>query len=266
MSFLLDALRKSEKRQRLGDVPNIHSTTELESRASRNPGRKPVLLLLLAAFLVFIWFAWRHYAPPEEAFVDQHSPQLETGINAENTHSTDSSRRLPEIPQLPSTDNASKPDRTAVERYSGPSITESGSRQKPTNDNYEPLVAGGPLVLSESQTPTTTATTVPGAAENMDDSSWMVSGNVQDQEENDGRTFEPGLIGYWQLPESVRQQLPNFRISVIVFAKRPQDRFILLNGQRLIEGDEPQPDLVLEEIRSEGAVFSYRLYQFLVTQ
>ena len=58
MSFLLDALRKSEKQRRLGDVPNIHSATETESRLLRNPGLKPILLTLLAAFLGLAWFGW----------------------------------------------------------------------------------------------------------------------------------------------------------------------------------------------------------------
>ena len=56
------------------------------------------------------------------------------------------------------------------------------------------------------------------------------------------------------------------KVSVLVYAERPEDRFILMNGRRYIEGDEPRPGLVLEEIGREGAVFTFQLYRFLVTQ
>ena len=76
----------------------------------------------------------------------------------------------------------------------------------------------------------------------------------------------PAEITYWQLPEPVRNELPEFRISVLVFSREPADRFILLNGQRLQEGDEYQPGLVTEEIRRDGVVFSYRRYRFIVAR
>ncbi len=286
MSFLLDALRKSEKQRRLGDVPNIHSATETESRSPRNPGLKAIFLPLLAAFLGLAWFGWLWYAPLEEAAVTQPSPQRTSGINTDNTGGGDSARIVPEIPRHPDTNTAQKPGRTAVERYSGPASSgsdnsESGNQGEPAKTSRELRTAADPPVLGESNTPMIPVTTVSGEVETleglatqglameasvMNGSASMATISVQAQAENAKQEFRPGVISYWQLPESLRQQLRTFRISVIVFANRPQDRFILLNGVRLIEGDEPQPGLVLEEIRREGAVFSYRLYQFLVTQ
>ena len=56
----------------------------------------------------------------------------------------------------------------------------------------------------------------------------------------------------------------DYRFSVLVFAADPEDRFVLIDGQRLKEGDSIQPGLLVKEIRRDGVVFSYRLYQFLV--
>ncbi|MCK5307443.1 MAG: general secretion pathway protein GspB, partial [Zetaproteobacteria bacterium] len=58
--------------------------------------------------------------------------------------------------------------------------------------------------------------------------------------------------------------VPEIKFSVLVYAKNPADRFVLINGQRLVEGDSPQPGLIVKEIRRDGVIFSYRLYQFLV--
>jgi hypothetical protein len=58
--------------------------------------------------------------------------------------------------------------------------------------------------------------------------------------------------------------MPEFKITVLVFAESAEDRFLLMNGERLREGDEVEGGVVLEEIRRDGAVFSYRQTRFLV--
>ena len=68
---------------------------------------------------------------------------------------------------------------------------------------------------------------------------------------------------YWQLPQSYRSEMPEFKISVLVYAEAAADRFLLMNGERLREGDEVD-GVMLEEIRRDGAVFSYRQTRFLV--
>lgn len=75
---------------------------------------------------------------------------------------------------------------------------------------------------------------------------------------------EPLPIGYWELPDSVRANVPEIKFSVLVYATRPSDRFVLINGERLTEGDNAGPNLVVKQIRREGVIFSYGLYQFLV--
>jgi len=78
------------------------------------------------------------------------------------------------------------------------------------------------------------------------------------------RPLEPEPITYWELPDAIRADVAEIKFSVLVYAKQPEDRFVLINGQRLIEGDSVQPGLVIEEIQRDGVTFSYRLYRFLV--
>ena len=74
----------------------------------------------------------------------------------------------------------------------------------------------------------------------------------------------PEPISYWEVPQSVRETMPEFRISVLVFAEDPEDRFVLINGQRLGEKEPFMGGVTLDEIRRDGAVFTYRNYRFLV--
>jgi len=77
---------------------------------------------------------------------------------------------------------------------------------------------------------------------------------------------EPAPISYWELPDSVRAQVPEIKFTVLVYARRPQDRFVLIEGQRLAEGDSLPSGPKIVEIRLDGVVFSYRLYRFLVAR
>jgi len=78
------------------------------------------------------------------------------------------------------------------------------------------------------------------------------------------RPQQPALISYWELPDAIRAKVPEMKFTVLVYAKDPADRFVLINGQRYGQGDEVQQDLVVREIRRKGVVFKYRLYKFLV--
>jgi general secretion pathway protein B len=66
------------------------------------------------------------------------------------------------------------------------------------------------------------------------------------------------------LPQNVRDDMPDLHISVLVYAERPEDRFVLINGQRVVEREVVDHGVVLEEIRRNGAVFQYRTYRFMV--
>ena len=74
----------------------------------------------------------------------------------------------------------------------------------------------------------------------------------------------PAPMEFWELPLNIRQGLPDFRITVLVYDQDPAGRFVLLNGERQVEGDVVAPDLVLEQIRRDGAVFRHGRYRFLV--
>jgi len=71
-------------------------------------------------------------------------------------------------------------------------------------------------------------------------------------------------ISYWELPQGVRDDLPEIKITVLVYSEKPEERFLLNNGRRMAEKDALEGGLVLDEIRRDGAVFLYRKYRFLV--
>jgi general secretion pathway protein B len=66
---------------------------------------------------------------------------------------------------------------------------------------------------------------------------------------------------YYELPFSVRKELPSLKLSMHVYAAEPAQRFIILNDSRMVEGNS-QEDLALREIRPDGAVFEFKGQRF----
>ncbi|HJU39141.1 MAG TPA: general secretion pathway protein GspB, partial [Tahibacter sp.] len=69
---------------------------------------------------------------------------------------------------------------------------------------------------------------------------------------------------YWQLPLNIRKDLPALKLSMHVYSPTPDQRFVILNGNRQKEGDDLGADVRLTEIRVDGAVLEFHGQRFLV--
>ncbi len=258
MSILLEALRKSEKNQRLPAVPDIHSDDE-SSRLSDTIQTGPLAVLLVLALFICGWLVWNQYQAP--AAGDQAPKTLAAGETtatsqtandktAANTAAQTDRGSQHTAPNL-LVKNAAERSRTPVESYTNATSNNvragSGSPAKaaPVRENR----AANQTTVQSSSSPAPTKN----------------SSNKQPVDaDRNVRHHEPAPISYWELPDAIRADLPEMRFSVLVYSKQPDHRFVLINGQRLAEGDNAQAGLVVEEIRRDGVIFSYRLYQFLV--
>ena len=113
-----------------------------------------------------------------------------------------------------------------------------------------------PSPATATKSSSTPATPRPLVEENPDENLAERSSRLQ--------PHEPEPISFWEVPQSLRDDMPEFKINVLVYAEKPEDRFLLINGLRLKEHNELSDGVVLDEIRPDGAVFRYRKYSFLV--
>jgi general secretion pathway protein B len=252
MSILLQALRKSEKNQRLREAPTIHTDNQPGPVSEPLPTGLLVLLLVAALFICG-WFVWHQYQPP----TGDSQPPAALAAEKFDTASqpvVEDKQGVQAATRRPPANTSREQNRTPVESYQpdaggdalpapaakGSAVAENTNKDIPTPK--PPMKAGpeettSPKVATEELMATVPEPFHPG---------------------------EPAPISYWELPDSVRSSVPEIKFSVLVYAAKPADRFVLINGQRLGEGDTAQPGLVVKEIRRDGVVFNYRLYQFLV--
>ena len=287
MSILLEALRKSERGQRSREVPTIH--TEVPSGSTSRPRSiLPIVLLIVIALIICGWFVWNQYWVPAEentgvddgtVISSSEQPATEADSSNSNVEIREATGQKSE-PQAAANNVTKTNDSTAVSssqqsgQKSGRPRTPTELYQSPADNVAKSNAAGtvGETKKSDSSRPSQTrrtgiaATDLTDTAENHNSSSGSDSGSSAQyrvsEEEAKSRAIQP--IGYWQLPDSAREVVPIIKYSVLVYNKNPAERFVLVNGERLAEGDSLQPGLEVKEIRRDGVIFSYRLYQFLV--
>ncbi len=243
MSILLEALRKSEKSQRPVEAPTIH--VQQHAVPDSEPVRAgPLGLLLLVALLLIAWVVWRQYQPPAVGYQPPVTlPARPAGANRTPVPAVRGANSATDSGKV--TRQTLNRQRTPVEIYrqvngskksSGPNTSGSNTPKPLAADIAARINAGGAQAAPVKK---------PASKDQAID-----------------RRLAP--ISYWELPDAVREEVPEMHFSVLVYANEPSDRFVLVDGKRLQQGDSYQQGLVVEEIRRDGVVFSYRLYQFLV--
>jgi len=246
VSILLEALRKSEKSQRPVAPPGIHDAVP-EVSTSRRSGLGPVLLLLLAGLLLTGWFTWRQYRP----VVVEDQPPVVSSV----AHKAPVSAPVAGAPADGVTTPGSS-QRTPVESYtddSNPRVATAGTPPVAAASAPIPTPAPGINLQSPAKQPVVAGEPLVAA-----------TGSHSRSQEDEYQPDEPAPISYWELPDAVRVDVPEIKFSVLVYSSKPDERFILVNGQRLTEGDSLPSGPKVAEIRLDGVVFSYQLYRFLV--
>lgn len=293
MSILLEALRKSENSQKPVEPPTIHGNDH-QLREPESIKSSYVILLIIITLFVIGWFLWQQYYAEEPGY----SPPVElparrtTGNVPEVPGTTKSSpaesspaksalskakgtAALNAASQTAANTTRGRP-RTPVESYR-PSDEEraviskerremavavakakgDAARDKPGNRPAEPANIKPATAQAGKAGFGQSATT-------KDKNQAAARANSSNASTQEYQSPEPEPIGYWELPDSVRNGVSEIKFSVLVYADDPANRFVLINGDRLIEGEELKPGVVVEHIRRDGVVFSYQLYKFFV--
>jgi len=75
----------------------------------------------------------------------------------------------------------------------------------------------------------------------------------------------PVLVPFWQLPDTVQQDIPPLTFSLHIYAENPKRRTIIINKNRMTEGDRVLPELQLESITKQGVILNWKkTYRFSI--
>jgi len=246
MSILLDALKKSERQRQLGQTPTLQ--TNVEERPQSQVTLKhwiPVSMLALSA-CAMAWFGWQQFQVPQ---LDEN-PAAQVAVVEPDVEPQ--ARTLTESFQ---SKGAGQEEQAAPAPGSSKNSEEEKAR---LNRSFNDFTAD----IDEVETAQPTSNQIAAAELSSAQQAAPELEVEPEQSKLEPHVAEP--LSYWDLPQGVRDNLPEIKITVLVYADKPDDRFLLTNGQRMAEKDELQSGLVLDEIRRDGAIFLYRKYRFLV--
>lgn len=288
VSYILDALRKSERQRRLGQPPDLTAGSDPEQpRTARGPRRWPWLagtglLLMLGAAAGVYWFASLDSADPDQraqvAGPAEPAPADVTPAVAgpgpeDGDAGAAEAAEEPEEPAEPEVGERRR--RTVIDRRS-PSQrpATSVSRPAPARPGEVttplPVVPEGErerlvtdpqqaqqLIEAQSEARAAVESTAPAVEEGGD-------GEPPEEAEADWAPERADYLDIWELPLEVRRELPELNLSIHVFSVEVSERFVLINGERRLEGESLGEGARLAEISRQGAVIDFRDYRFLL--
>lgn len=224
MSFILDALKKSEIERQRQTVPGL-----MDSRIAQRRGRLPIWAIALGALLGINLFALSFMllrkSPPAT-----HAPAAQA-----------SNAAVPDTPR-PAPEHFSPLDAAPV--YA-PEI---------------PVAAAGSA--APSQPPQARLGPADGSAKTGVRSAHRPDPVLVDQDAlADNQEVLPTIS---EISLTGAQALPELHLDVHVYATKPSDRFVYINMRKYHEGAALQEGPILERIRRDGVVLNYQGLRFLL--
>ena len=247
MSYILDALRKSERERQQGTVPDVLTLQEDRLQPVRRRSLWPVItaaVLLLNGLFLLWWFApWK--AGDRKAVVAEPVARTEPSGIITPAASPAGSEGDPEpLHAREDANRSTGPDNKAV----------TGTAIAPQT---KVLTSRLPDRQKEAAEPKEAAEKTKEADSMNELQPSQVSAAMIPPPEN--RVYR-----LRELPEQLRRTLPGFSISAFLYSATPASRMVRINGMMLREGEELSPGLKLEEITPEGVIMSSRAYRFSI--
>jgi len=236
MSFILDALKKSDSERQRQTGPAL-----LEVRHASPRNGLPVWALVLGALLLVNivalgWFLTRSRAAPAAA---PTPVAVESATPASSPPAIALPTRAPTASAPSETPAAVLPPQQSLPP--APAASEVGNPA-----DYEEALPEGSAA----------ARRLPATSDEDDAASFAAPARSAA-----GRDFAPTID---KLPASISSQLPQLHLDMLVYATRATDRFVLVNMQRLREGESTRDGARVEAITATGVVMSYRGTRFLL--
>lgn len=228
MSYILDALNKSEQESRNRKAPGLGTVHRAPDDGHRD--RIPWIPTLAILVVVNTALAWYWFGDGSSgAGQPQQAPATAPAFPAPDTVSAEGAQSARRPAPQPASQVAMNADDGARLSPSAPGTSHTSER----SSEAQPGVLITPDDLARA-----TTTRRPAAAD---------------------------LLRVGELPMSVQQRLPDMRFSSHIYSDEPSFRMVNINGKTLREGDMVAGDVRLREITEDGVILNYLQYTFEVS-
>ena len=254
MSFILDALKKSENARQRQAGPAL-----FEVKVAPPRRMVPLWAIVIVILLVIIngvalsWMLLRRHAGPPATLTRTSAPAAVHDVVA------------------PSVGTAAVSTPSPVPAASAPASARPAPVPAPGGAVQAPALAAAPMAAATG----TAIATPPSASEapaisapqaSSQASAAPTSGNFTPALQPPSTAGQPagGLPLYAQIAAAPGSRLPQLHLDLHVYARNPSKRFVMLNMQKLRQGDSLADGVTVVRIRPDGVVLSYQGRRFLL--
>jgi general secretion pathway protein B len=244
MSYILDALKKSEQQRQRGAAPSL-----LAAQTTDAAPRQPVILLyglaaaalLVAGLAIGILRPWQAEAPAPQSVAVKPPAAI-----------------VPPAAPAPAPAPASVEITIKTERQTpAPTPVPTPATQPPLPPAGDALSAKVPAPAAPAQSATSKSATIPETR------AWSPAPERPAGARPADPAPERPPMTIAELPVSIQQEIPKLSMLFHLYSANPKDRLVGINDRMLREGDAVEPGLVLEQITPDGVILTYKGYRFL---
>lgn len=259
MSFILDALKKLEHKQKQGAVPHVLAVQETPPERPKKRRVWPyVIIAVLVLNFIVLTFLFINRRPGVQSNTQQVSVAAKqtqdldilskgNDMAKSPTAVTDQNTAQQESPPTPDTVSPSpdtKPETVVV--LASPEEEMKDEPEAPLPEPAQPAEAPSIAMIPPLEQPLSAPDEAPLPATGVPSGS------------------EEEVTDLQALPENIRRDIPELVISGHIYSNNSQARLVNVNGSILREGETVAENLKVEEITPEGAIFSYNGRRFRV--
>ncbi len=242
MSYILDALKKSDQQRRRGAAPTLLTVqaTATALERPRFPLNGVIMAVLLCAGIAVGWLhPWQSeesVPAPQAAATHPMEPGVQSAISvpvSPQPHLAGAMEPGLAAPGPTSSDQFAHLPSVSAVRHETPALAQSESHasEAPADAVVQREPAVAPAEAKELAGPA---------------------------DAGQGKR----VMALNELPASIQQEIPTISISFHVYSSKPKDRRVMINGEMLGQGEQSASGLSLEEITPDGVILGYKGYRF----
>jgi general secretion pathway protein B len=262
MSYILDALKKSAKDRQRSNLPDMLTVQDIVVEKPRK--RLPLSYLLVAALLLNAgllvwWLTFSHSGKTKDAETAKNSPSMivNDAVREEVDAAKPSRDSFPPIrSELGAVESAPPLHKNTSSDTSFMSPLRSGGEQR-VPDGQRETVLHQSAAANNTHSPAESSPAKPKQAEVTNHPNEASGALPEVMDENK-------IYRLAELPPSMRQELPAFSISALLYASNPASRMVSINDQMMHEGEYLNDGVKVEEITRDGVIFRHQKIRFRV--
>jgi len=262
MSFILEALKKSEKKHDESAVPNLHT---VHGSAPPPRRKRPVWPYLLATALllnagILLWFLVPRSEPPAAPAQTVAAEPIQEAPAAAVTPVKEPPMPAPVSPPT----QAAQPANTVPVVSSVKTVPAVSSVEPPVvTIRVETTASPSQPVATQASVDVPVSVSAPAAVAPRQAAPVVPAGPAAPPPAESWRDERP-IYDLTDLPYQVQSRLPELHVSVYAYSDNPESRLVRVNNRILREGSYLEEGLLLDEITPVGMIFAFEGYRFLV--